>query len=96
MKNVVTTFKEWLEKNSLLDSWTTFHTALGAFFCKIGIWLGLTTPQILLLVLGVALLWEVFEYAVENWRPYGTKTKWMLNTISDIVAAMSIAIWMVI
>jgi len=96
MQNIITTTKNYLETKGFLDTWTVFHIAAGAFFCKLALWLGSSNTEALYWVFGVAIAWEIFEYLIENWRPYGTKQRWFNNTISDIVVAMAIAIWMVI
>ena len=45
----------------------------------------------------IGLLWEVYEYVVEGTEEvYGTKQKWMNNTISDLVVEIGLAIWMVL
>ena len=40
---------------------------------------------------------EIYEYVVEGTEEvYGTKQKWMNNTISDLVVEIGLAIWIVI
>ena len=46
------------------------------------------------LILGIA--WEVFEWIIENYKPYITKEKWAYNTMADIVVETGIAWWMVL
>ena len=36
------------------------------------------------------------EWIVENWKPYGSKQKWLNNTLSDLIVEIGLAIWMVI
>ena len=40
--------------------------------------------------------WEVFEWYIENYKPYVTKEKWAYNTMADIVVETGIAWWMVL
>ena len=86
----------YLTKNSWLDHWTAIHMAAGAFICKIALWCGASALSAVLWVAIIGLLWEILEWYVESWRPYGTKRKWMNNTISDLVVEIGLAIWMVI
>ena len=86
----------YLTKNSWLDHWTAIHMAAGAFICKIALWCGASALSAVLWVAIIGLLWEIVEWYVESWRPYGTKRKWMNNTISDLVVEIGLAIWMVI
>ena len=44
----------------------------------------------------IGILWEMLEWYIESWRPYGTKKKWINNTISDLVVEIGLAIWMVV
>ena len=86
----------YITKNSWLDQWTSIHMAAGAFICKIALWCGASALSAVLWVAIIGLLWEIVEWYVESWRPYGTKQKWMNNTISDLVVEIGLAIWMVI
>ena len=86
----------YLTKNSWLDHWTAIHMAAGAFICKIALWCGASALSAVLWVAIIGLLWEVLEWYIESWRPYGTKRKWMNNTISDLVVEIGLAIWMVV
>ena len=86
----------YLTKNAWLDHWTAIHMAAGAFICKIALWCGASALSAVLWVAIIGLLWEVLEWYIESWRPYGTKRKWMNNTISDLVVEIGLAIWMVI
>ena len=86
----------YLTKNAWLDHWTAIHMAAGAFICKIALWCGASALSAVLWVAIIGLLWEILEWYIESWRPYGTKRKWMNNTISDLVVEIGLAIWMVI
>jgi len=47
-------------------------------------------------VFAIGVAWEVFEWKVENWRVYGSKKKWAINTASDLFVETAMAWWMVI
>ena len=86
----------YLTKNSWLDHWTAIHMAAGAFICKVALWCGASALWAVLLVAIIGIAWEVLEWVIERWRPYGSKQKWLHNTISDLVVEIGLAIWMVI
>ena len=44
----------------------------------------------------IGILWEIFEWIVENWRPYGTKKKWLANTLADLVVEIGAAWWIML
>ena len=85
-----------LTSNGWLDHWTAVHMAAGAFICKVAQWLGASDLCAVLWVVIIGVAWEVLEWVVENWKPYGTKRKWLNNTISDLVVEIGLAIWIVI
>ena len=70
--------------------------AAGAFICKVALWCGANSYEAVMTVLLIGLLWEVAEYFVENWEPWGSKRKWINNTLSDLIAEVGLAIWMVV
>ena len=71
--------------------------AAGAFICKVAQWCGASDLWAVLWVAIIGVLWEIYEYVVEGTEEvYGTKQKWMNNTISDLVLEIGLAIWMVI
>jgi|TARA_Y100001951_G_C11035871_1_gene127508 hypothetical protein len=71
--------------------------AAGAFICKVAQWCGASDLWAVLWVAIIGVLWEIYEYVVEGTEEvYGTKQKWMNNTISDLVVEIGLAIWMVI
>ena len=39
---------------------------------------------------------EDAEWYAENWKPYGSKRKWLNNTLSDLIVEIGLAVWMVI
>ena len=82
--------------NAWGDVWTAWHIACGAFIAKVCLWLGCTPVSAVLWVFGIGIVWEVFEYYVEGWKPYGSKGLWLKNTISDVVVETGIAIWIVL
>ena len=87
----------YLTSNCWLDHWTATHMACGAFICKIAQWCGASDVWAVLIVLIIGVLWEVYEVIVEGTAEvYGTKQKWMNNTISDLVVETGLAAWMVL
>ena len=87
----------YLTKNAWLDHWTATHMAAGAFICKVSLWCGASDLWAVLIVAIIGVLWEIYEYIVEGTEEvYGTKQKWMNNTISDLVVEIGLAAWMVV
>ena len=86
----------YLKINGWLDHWTAVHMAAGAFICKVALWFGANNYEAVMTVLLLGLLWEVAEYFVENWEPYGSKQKWINNTLSDLIVEFGLSIWIVI
>ena len=86
----------YLKVNGWLDHWTAVHMAAGAFICKVALWCGANSYEAVMTVLLIGLLWEVAEYFVENWEPWGSKRKWINNTLSDLIVEVGLAIWMVV
>jgi len=86
----------WQQRTGQLDGWTSYHLAAGAFLCKIFQWCGWSDLWCVLGVLIVGIAWEVFEWYIENFKPYGTKERWWYNTLSDIFVETAIAWWMVL
>jgi hypothetical protein len=90
-------FVRWQLITGQLDHWTAYHLAGGAFICKAALWLGASDLWAVLWVVIIGLLWEVFEYFYEGTAEvYGTKQKWLNNTLSDLIVEIGLAIWMVI
>ena len=89
-------FFGYLVNNCWLDYWTATHMAAGAFICKVAQWCGASDLWAVLWVAIIGIAWEVLEWIVENWRPYGSKQKWFNNTLSDLVVEIGLAVWMVI
>ena len=96
MKNPLATFYSWQLSSGALDGWTSYHIAAGAFLCKIFQWIGWSDIQCVLGVFVIGVLWEIFEWYVENWEPYGSRKRWFINTSSDLFVETAIAWWMVI
>ena len=86
----------YLVNEAWLDYWTAVHMAMGAFICKVALWCGASDLMAVSSVAIIGVLWEILEWYVESWRPYGTKRKWMNNTISDLIVEIGLAAWMVI
>ena len=89
-------FFNYLTENGWLDHWTAVHMAAGAFICKVALWCGASDLTAVIWVFGIGLAWEVVEWIVENWEPYGSKKIWLNNTTSDLVVETGLAIWMVL
>jgi|TARA_R100001594_G_scaffold122747_2_gene158979 hypothetical protein len=96
MKSPLTKLVSWQIETGQLDGWTAYHLAAGAFLCKIFQWLDFSDLWCVLGVLIVGIAWEVFEWIIENYEPYRTKTRWAYNTMADIVVETAIAWWMVL
>tara|TARA_R110000824_G_scaffold11938_1_gene52510 strand:- start:10961 stop:11254 length:294 start_codon:yes stop_codon:yes gene_type:complete len=86
----------YLALNGWLDHWTAIHMAAGAFICKVSLWSGANSIEAVMNVFIIGILWEVTEWYAENWKPYGSKRKWLNNTLSDLIVEVGLAIWMVI
>ena len=96
MNNPIAKLVTWQQKTSQLDGWTSYHIAAGAFLCKVFQWWGWTNFWCVMGVFIIGVLWDVFEYYFENWKPYGSKKKWAYNTIADIIVETAMAWWMVL
>jgi hypothetical protein len=59
-------------------------------------WLGASDLCAVLWVAIIGIAWEVLEWVVEGWKPYGSKKKWLNNTISDLVVEIGLAAWIVL
>jgi len=44
----------------------------------------------------IGVLWEIFEWIVENYSPYKTKKRWAYNTAADLIVETVMAWWMVL
>jgi|TARA_R100000152_G_scaffold20632_2_gene14981 hypothetical protein len=96
MNNPLAKLVSWQLRTGQLDGWTSYHIAAGAFLCKIFQWCGWSDLWCVLGVFIIGVLWEIFEWFVENWRVYGSKEKWAYNTMSDLFVETAIAWWMVL
>lgn len=96
MNNPLAKLVLWQYKTGQLDGWTAYHIAAGAFLAKIFMWLQWSDFWVVMGVFIIGVLWEVFEYWIENFKPYGTKKKWAYNTIADIIVETAMAWWMVL
>ena len=96
MNNPIATLVNWQIKTGQLDHWTAYHIAAGIFIAKIAEFLGATDLWCILWVVIIGVLWEIFEWIVENWRPYGTKKKWLANTLADLVVEIGAAWWIML
>ena len=96
MNNPLNGLVRWQLDSGQLDHWTSYHIAAGLFIAKVAQWLGASDLWAVLWVAIIGVAWEILEWVVENWKPYGTKRKWLNNTISDLVVEIGLAAWMVI
>jgi hypothetical protein len=44
----------------------------------------------------MAILWEIIEYYVENWKPYGSVRAWAEDSFLDIFIATACAWWVML
>lgn len=72
----------------LWDKWSGVHLLGGILLAKVGLWLYGVKLYAVLLVLVIALAWELYEWLIEYIDPYGSITRWLINTVSDIVIAV--------
>jgi len=86
----------YLTGEGWLDHWTAVHMAAGAFIVKVALWFGANSYEAVMTVSIIGILWEVAEWYAENWKPYGSKRKWLNNTMSDLIVEIGLAIWIVI
>ena len=70
--------------------------AAGAALVKIALWCGANNIEAVMTVVIIGLLWEIAEWYVENWKPYGSKRKLRTNTLSDLIVEIGLAIWIVL
>ena len=96
MNNPIAKVVNWQLSTGQLDHWTTYHLAAGLFIAKVAQWCGASDLWAVLWVAIIGVLWEVFEYYIENWKPYGSKRRWVYNTLADIIVETGIAWWMVL
>ena len=96
MNNPLNGIVKWQIDSGQLDHWTSYHIAAGLFIAKVAQWLGASDLWAVLWVVIIGIAWEILEWVVEGWKPYGTKQKWLNNTISDLVVEIGLAAWMVI
>jgi hypothetical protein len=73
----------WLKAQAFLDNWTFWHTLWGMIGARVFlIWLPPWACVAIVFAAGVA--WEVIEYCLDKWHPYGSVRRWLNNTLSDI------------
>ena len=78
------------------NTWLWFHILGGGILAKIAlIWL---QPQLAVItVLGIAILWEVFEYIKDDVEKiYGSKKRFYKDALQDIFGALIMAIVVVL
>jgi len=90
---MVSKIREFFSYGIMTNVWLWFHMLFGglfAFFCKkteVDCWLSLIA------LLGITILWEVFEYFSDDVEQiYGSFKNFMYDAIGDIGGAVLIAI----
>ena len=97
MKNPLNGIVKWQLESGQLDHWTSYHIAAGLFIAKVAQWLGASDLWAVLWVVIIGVAWEVLEYFVEGTEEvYGTKRRWLNNTVSDLVVEIGLAVWIVL
>ena len=59
-------------------------------------WLGYEKAVVVAIVASLAILWEVIEYMIEQWHPYGSIKAWTEDTLMDLFLAIMVSIWIVL
>jgi len=96
MNNPLAKLYSWQVSTGQLDGWTSYHIGAGLFIAKVCQWLGTTDFMAVMWVLIIGVLWEIFEVWVEGTHEtYGTKKKWLYNTVADVIVEVGAAAWMV-
>lgn len=90
----VSKYFSWI--NSKLNVWSFWHLLGGLFLTKVFYWQGITGLDNIILVFLVALLWEILEWGVENWKPYGSLRAWAEDSILDVFIATACAWWVML
>jgi len=90
----ISIYFDWM--NSLLNQWSFWHLLGGVFLTKVFMWFGFENSQVVTTVFLLSILWECLEYAIENWRPYGTVKKYMTDTAMDVFLSTMVSIWIVL
>jgi len=56
-------------------------------------WLGFATNEVIASVFVLALFWEIIEWRIENWKPYGSLRAWAEDSFLDVFIAVMSAWW---
>ena len=91
---IVSKYFSWV--NSKLNVWSFWHLLGGLFLSKVFMWYGFEGLDVVMLVLFMALLWEVIEWKFENYKPYGSLRAWAEDSFLDVFIATACAWWMVL
>jgi hypothetical protein len=59
-------------------------------------WLGWQGLDVIVLVFSMAIIWEMIEWKIENWKPYGSLRAWAEDTLMDLFLAIMVSIWIVL
>ena len=82
--------------NSKLNVWSFWHLLGGVFLTKVFMWLGWQGLDVIVLVFSMAIIWEMIEWKIENWKPYGSLRAWAEDTLMDLFLAIMVSIWIVL
>ena len=82
--------------NSKLNVWSFWHLLGGVFLAKVFMWIGYDKAVVVAIVASLAILWEVIEYMIEQWHPYGSIKAWAEDTLMDLFLAIMVSIWIVL
>jgi len=82
--------------NSKLNIWSFWHLLGGLFLTKVFYWMGISGLDNIVLVFTFAMLWEIIEWWIENWKPYGSLRLWLEDSILDVFIATSCAWWVML
>jgi hypothetical protein len=81
----------------LKNQWLWFHILAGGMLVKLFLKLGFTDQFSFLLVVAIALLWEIYEYVSSDLiAVYGSKKAFLLDALGDIIGAVAMAVIVVI
>ena len=87
--------RTWLYKYT--NRWSAFHIMGGGVLGWVFIHLGMTSIVSIQLVFVFAILWEVFEWYIENGlEPYnGNAAAWLIDSVMDVLYGVGMAILVV-
>jgi len=76
----------------LCNQWLWFHILISALLTKILLYSETSKIGIFLLIFSMAILWEFIEYfTTDIEKVYGSKIRFLYNSIGDIIGALIIS-----